>query len=84
MSSASPPRVTPDAIRALMRARLTVEVPDRGTDLFGAGLLDSLGLIDLFLALEETFGIVVVVDEVDFEDFRTLDTITAYVERRLG
>lgn len=82
MTSSSSTNLSPASITALLRATLSVQVADDDTDLFGSGLLDSLGLIDLFLALEEAYGINIVVDEVDLDDFRSVTSIVRYVERQ--
>ena len=60
------------------RGHLHIEIPSN-TDLIDSGLLDSLMLVNLLLQLEQTFGITVVMDELDLEDFRSVETIAAYV-----
>jgi acyl carrier protein len=54
-------------------------------DLVDADLLDSAGLVALVGFLEDRFGIVLD-DESDLvvENFRTIHTIVALVERKLG
>jgi len=70
-----------DDITALLATRLKITVPDPTTDLINQGLLDSLGLVELFVALEEQFGVVVDVDRLDFDDLRSVEAIGRYVTR---
>ena len=60
---------------------LAIEIPDTESDLVQSGLLDSLTLVDLLVHLERSFGFTVVMDELDLEDFRSVDRIAAYVDR---
>ena len=62
-----------------MRDRLQVEIEDPEQDLFEAGIIDSLGLVELLLGLESEFGVETATDDLDIENFRTLELITAYV-----
>lgn len=75
-----------DAIEAkvaeLLADRLQLEVPSRDTDLFQAGLLDSLAFVDLVVALEQTFGLRVSPDNLDVETFRSIDRIARFVCNR--
>ncbi|MDG3141292.1 D-alanine--poly(phosphoribitol) ligase subunit DltC [Streptococcus suis] len=49
-------------------------------DLFDAGVLDSMGTVELILALEETFEIKVPVSEFGRDDWNTANKIIAGVE----
>lgn len=46
--------------------------------------LDSMGVLALLFALEETFGIDVEGDEVSVEIFETLGSLTEFVEAKLA
>jgi acyl carrier protein len=63
---------------------LYVQVPSNDVDLIDAGLLDSLSLVDLLVRLEKEFGINVVMDQLDLDDFRTVDRIGDYVGRMIA
>lgn len=54
---------------------LNLEVPSVECDLFEDAGLDSLLLVDLLVALEETFEIEISLDSIDLEDFRTVPGI---------
>lgn len=57
---------------------------DAATPLLGAQPeLDSMGVLALLFALEETFGINVEGDEVTVEVFETLGTLTDFVQSKL-
>ena len=55
----------------------------RDLDLFGAGLLDSLGAIDLLVEIEEEFGVVIAPTELEREEMNTVNKIIARVKERL-
>jgi D-alanine--poly(phosphoribitol) ligase subunit 2 len=71
-------------VQALLLGRLHIDVPDPTTDLIATGLLDSLGLIELLLALQQEYGIAISVDELDLEDFRTAEAIARLLESNLA
>ena len=62
----------------------TDDVRDRrDLDLFEAGLLDSLGAIDLLIEIEDAFGVVIAPTELEREEMNTVDKIVARVAERL-
>lgn len=67
----------------LVRVTGSVEVTDLdgGRDLFGAGVLDSFGIIAVIGALEDDLGIVVPDDELVPDNFWSLDALAALVVR---
>ncbi|HWZ27012.1 MAG TPA: acyl carrier protein [Gemmatimonadales bacterium] len=62
---------------------LHVDVPSRETDLIRTGRLDSVGLVDLLLRLERTYGVRVEMEDLEIDQFRSLGTITAFVAARM-
>ena len=62
---------------------LHVDVPSRETDLIRTGRLDSVGLVDLLLRLERTYGVRVEMEDLEVDQFRSLGTITAFVAARM-
>ncbi len=48
-------------------------------DLFGEGLLDSLGLLELISAIEQRFGVVLDLSNIDFEQFFRVDDFASLV-----
>lgn len=48
-------------------------------DLLESGILDSLGILDLVSFVEQTFGIVVNDEELVPENFRSIESLSAFV-----
>ena len=71
-------QATSDVMR-LFTERLMIAVSDPHADLLGSGLLDSAGLVDLLLLLEERFGIRLNLEDLDMDDFHNCDSIAALV-----
>lgn len=55
-----------------------------GLSLTEAGILDSMGVLELVLFLEERFDLSVADDELTPENLDTLDRIVAFLQRKLG
>ncbi len=71
-------------VRAIMADRLYLDVADDDVNLIETGMIDSMSLVELFVALEEEFGIDGADEDLDLGDFRTVDTITRFVDRHLA
>lgn len=56
-------------------------VADARTDLFEAGL-DSMGIMQLVLAIEEAFGIVLEPTDLSRDHFQTVETIAALLKSK--
>lgn len=59
-------------------------IEDTSCDLVAADILDSFDIVELVVELEETFNIVIDVDMVTPENFRTVDAIVALMESLLA
>jgi len=66
----------------IFRDELAIDVPSPETDLVNTGLLDSLALVDLLLQIEQRFGLVVAMDQLKLEDFRSVNSISGFLERQ--
>jgi acyl carrier protein len=66
----------------LFAKKMNLEVSSVDTDLVGSGLLDSLALVELLAQLEETFGVSISTDDLEPENFRSIDSIAGFVARR--
>jgi D-alanine--poly(phosphoribitol) ligase subunit 2 len=53
-------------------------------DLFEAGLLDSLGAIELLVAIEERFGIQIAPTAVERQDMNTVSKVVTVVRRMVA
>jgi acyl carrier protein len=68
-----------DQVAAVVSDRANIEVPDAEADLIGAGLIDSLALVTLIVAFEDTFGVELPLDEFDIDRFRSVVSIADYL-----
>ncbi|HEV8702652.1 MAG TPA: acyl carrier protein [Candidatus Polarisedimenticolia bacterium] len=68
----------------LFADRLNLDVPSGETDLFEAGALDSMAFVELLAQLEREFGIVVSLQDLEMDNFRTIERIAGFVAARRG
>jgi D-alanine--poly(phosphoribitol) ligase subunit 2 len=61
---------------------LHLDVPAFDTDLFDTGVLDSLAFVELLLQLEREFGVTTSVDDLESDNFRSIDNIAEFVGSR--
>jgi D-alanine--poly(phosphoribitol) ligase subunit 2 len=66
-------------IREILNERLQIDVSQVDQDLFEAGILDSLSFVDMLVALEEEFSTPIALDQVDLNDFRSVNKIAEYL-----
>ena len=78
------PETLANDIAEIFSQNLHIEVPSHDFDLFTAGILDSLQLVELLFQLEEQFGIQIPLGEIDLENFRSIDSIALMLLRRNG
>lgn len=71
-----------ERVHEVFRRTLNVDVPSPDADLIDGGILDSLALVELLFQLEQEFGIEILLDQLDIENFRTIDRIAAFVAGR--
>ena len=57
---------------------------DKSLNLFDSGLLDSLGVIELLIKIEENFGIKLQPTEVQRTDIDTPQKIIDYLKKRIA
>jgi acyl carrier protein len=73
-----------EPIHDVFRKVLVVEPPSFETDLIESGVLDSLALVELLFEIERQFQIELQLDELDVENFRTVERICELVARHGG
>lgn len=85
-SAAGQPGVAGDDVRDALRTFVHTRFPmarSRGTgdsdSLLDAGIVDSLGILDIVAHLEERFGITVGDEDLNPENFDTVDALAAFV-----
>lgn len=71
-------------ITRIIEEQLHIEVPSPQADLLAAGAIDSLTFVDLLLHLEEAFDLTIDVAQIQFDEFRSVRSIAAFVGRRLA
>jgi len=54
------------------------------TALIEDGIIDSMGLIELVLFIEKQFGVAVAEEDMDIDNFRTLNSLTEYIQSHLS
>jgi acyl carrier protein len=74
----APPAVTA-RVQRLFQGALNVEPPSIETDVIETGLIDSLALVELLAAIEQEFDLELPLDELEIDNFRTVETIAKFV-----
>jgi len=74
--------VSHDQLIRLLSERVLVEAPSVDTDLMESGLLDSLTLVELMTSLEEEFNIRISFEEIEIDNFRSIERIVEFVNQR--
>jgi acyl carrier protein len=72
-----------DEIRPFMATRIRERISD-DDDIFALGFVNSLFAIELVVFLEKTFGIRISNDDLTLDNFRTIRSMAAVVERQLA
>ena len=75
---AAPP-TTVERVRLLIQDALSIDVPDRDTDLVESGLLDSLALVTLIVEVEREFEVELPLDDFDVDRFRSVQRIAEFL-----
>jgi methoxymalonate biosynthesis acyl carrier protein len=71
-----------DLVTSFFESELHLTVPSVDTDLFECGALDSMAFVQLLLYVEKNFGIEVSIDDLELENFRTIDLIARFIMRQ--
>lgn len=76
------------AVRSRVRDFLSEAVGqdtlDDETDIFETGVVTSLFAMELVLYVESAFGITVENDDIDLENFSSIQNVANFVESKLG
>jgi D-alanine--poly(phosphoribitol) ligase subunit 2 len=75
---AAPP-TTVERVRLLIQDALSIDVPDRDTDLVESGLLDSLALVTLIVEVEREFEVELPLEDFDVDRFRSVQRIAEFL-----
>jgi len=69
-------------IGQLINDQLLVEVSSPDDDLLASSVLDSLTLVQLLFDLERRFGVKIPLEELEIDDFRSINSIARLVQAR--
>jgi acyl carrier protein len=76
----------PNGIKETLRVFILSSVPvthlDDDANLFESGIVNSLFAVQLMTFVERTFAIEVATEDLDIENFKSLNATAAFVERR--
>jgi acyl carrier protein len=61
--------------------KLNLEIPSPKTDLLETGILDSLGFVELLVHLEREFSFKITLEDVDIDNFRSVERIAAFLRK---
>ena len=70
------------AIRSFLSRILRTSEVDDDADLFASGLVNSLFAMQLVLFIEKEYGITVANEDLDFANFRSLNSIAGFILRK--
>jgi acyl carrier protein len=71
-----------ESVTSLFHDELQVEVPSPDVDLFDTGVLDSLKIVELLNCLEARFGTHIGLDDIEFDNFRSIAEIAQFLRDR--
>jgi len=71
-----------DSVRRFISSAVNITQLDDDANLFESGVVNSLFAIQLMTFIEKTFGIEVGVDDLDIENFKSLNATAAFVHRK--
>ena len=71
--------IVQNQIAHLIADKLELDEPAVDTDLFDAGILDSLSYVRLVVELQQEFGVQISLGEIDIDHFRTVEQIAEFL-----
>jgi len=71
-----------DAITAFLRERFGVEPQSADANLIEDGILDSMMFVDLVVFIEERFGVVAELGDLEIDNFATVAGMARFVTER--
>lgn len=69
-----------DALNGILAADGKSAAPE--TNLFEAGVIDSLGMLDMVEAVEAQFGLAIDQSDITMDNFASLEKIISLIERK--
>ena len=82
MTTMSETTSTQTQILSFIEARFPQARIETGQDIFSLGFINSLFAMELVMFIEKTFGLTIPNDELQIDNFRTVQAMSALVGRR--
>ena len=73
-----------DTVRRFILSSISIAKLNDDDDLFESGIVNSLFAVQLMTYIEKTFAIEVAMDDLDIENFKSLNATTAFVLKKTG
>lgn len=73
-----------ETLRDFILRAVKIENLDDDDDLFESGIVNSLFAVQLMTFVEKTFALEVGMDDLEMENFRSINATAAFVERKKG
>jgi len=73
-----------ETVKRFILSSITIADLDDDDDLFESGIVNSLFAVQLMTFIEKTFAIEVEMDDLDIENFKSLNAAAAFVVRKNG
>jgi len=77
------PNQVKEAIRTFIQTSINIDGFGNDENLFESGIVNSLFAVQLMTFLERTFEIEVGTDDLDIENFKSIDTTAAFVAKKM-
>jgi methoxymalonate biosynthesis acyl carrier protein len=68
-----------EQVQQILLRELNVDVPSEQADLIESGLIDSLALVELLVAIEREFGVSFELEELEPDNFRSVSRIAELI-----
>ncbi|HEY7657136.1 MAG TPA: phosphopantetheine-binding protein [Burkholderiales bacterium] len=73
-----------ETVRGFIASSIDIATFDDDDNLFEKGIVNSLFAVQLMTFIEKTFALEVGMDDLDIENFKSVNAATAFVARRNG
>jgi len=71
-----------DTVRRFILSAIPVTRLDDDVDLFESGIVNSLFAVQLMTFIEKTYAMEVAMDDLDIQNFKSVNATTAFVQRK--